>query len=420
MIDMLKNLTFLIIGLLIIGIAPVHAQNIDLGGVLNGLVQAVKEGEKGNAPSDNKVRTPSSQNDSAQQTNVVEGQSILETGAQKYWDQLTRIENQLVSLPVTNEGYVAYKNLFSEFYEMTHGKDSLTYIRTITRDRSNQLGKKQNKVAGIFETRKAEFKSIEESVQNERKETSEKEMAALLSKYHAQIAGLGFSDAFLKATIYLQIDTANQPRKFLTFEEWLAAIFESGSYTNITKIRTKSSQGVSLKRAGMQSAGILFKYDNGDLFPSGISDGEKAHPIMTVSDQIGVSTMIINATALSKNPSPTANDAQHDVGGIYEKRNGIVGVKQKGEQIVFSVNSSVGDNACNLGDDAEPMIAKMVDSNRAVWTSSDGDNCTVLLNFKGGELKLTTKDCENSCGIRAVGSMDGVYKLKKSKVINLN
>jgi len=397
-----KKLTTAIcgLGLLLLG-ALANAQTIDI----KGMADAIEKGGKSN--------------DSSQQSNAVEGQPILEPRAQKYWGQLTSIENQLVSLPVTNEGYVTYKNLFSEFTEMTHGKDKSSYLMAMTRDRSNQLIKKQNKVAGLFETRKTEFKSIEESAQNERKDASEKEMAALLSKYHEQISGLGFSDTFLKATIYLQIDAANQPRKFLTFEEWLAAIFESGGYTKITKIRTKSSQGILLKRAGMQSAGILFKYDDGDLFPSGTSDGEKVQPIMTVSDQVGVSVMLINATALSKNPSDTIKDAHRDVSGTYEKRNAIVEVKQKGEQIAFSANSSVGDNACNLGDDAEPMVAKMVDSNRAIWTSSDGDNCTVILNFKGDELKLASKDCESSCGIRAVGSMDGVYKSKKSKTINL-
>ena len=70
---------------------------------------------------------------------------------------------------------------------------------------------------------------------------------------------------------------------------------------------------------------------------------------------------------------------------------------------------------CNLGED-EPLIAKVVDGNRAAWTSEDKtEMCVVLLSFSPESVKVTTKDCDGYCGNDAIGSMDGVYKLKKSK-----
>ena len=105
-----------------------------------------------------------------------------------------------------------------------------------------------------------------------------------------------------------------------------------------------------------------------------------------------------------------------DVSGEFVKNNAGVEIKQQGDSISFSINSSVGDNVCNLNDDDKPLVAQMIDANRAVWSSNDRSNkCTVLFNFTSGHLKLTTKDCDSYCGMNAIGSMDGTYKLKKTK-----
>jgi hypothetical protein len=45
----------------------------------------------------------------------------------------------------------------------------------------------------------------------------------------------------------------------------------------------------------MQSAGILFKMDNGDLFPNYLSNSEKAQPIESIEEQVAASMLIINA-----------------------------------------------------------------------------------------------------------------------------
>jgi len=106
--------------------------------------------------------------------------------------------------------------------------------------------------------------------------------------------------------------------------------------------------------------------------------------------------------------SPTAFTA--DLSGAYQKQNGVVEVQQQGNQVAFSINSSVDMHACNLGEDDQPLVARMLDATRAAWTSEEmSDRCVVVLNFAGGQLKVTTKDCDSYCGMDAVGSMDGTY-----------
>jgi len=106
-----------------------------------------------------------------------------------------------------------------------------------------------------------------------------------------------------------------------------------------------------------------------------------------------------------------ATNAFADVGGEYNKKNGVVEVKQSGKVLNFSINSSVGEHVCNL-----EGAALMIDAKRAAYTSQDNtDKCTAVLNFAGGVLKVTTKDCEGVCGMNAAGSMDGTYRKKVSK-----
>jgi hypothetical protein len=90
----------------------------------------------------------------------------------------------------------------------------------------------------------------------------------------------------------------------------------------------------------------------------------------------------------------------------YAKKNAVVEVERQGKQVRFSINSSVGQHACSLDG-----TAIMMQANQAAYTSDDmTDRCVALLTFKSGSLTVTTKDCDGSCGMNAVGSMDGLYK----------
>lgn len=117
-------------------------------------------------------------------------------------------------------------------------------------------------------------------------------LGQLVSKHAPAIKALGFSDAFLKATIYLQVDMYNRPKAWMTMETWLGKLFESGNYASITRITSGKSQGVMLKRQGMQSGGILFVLDGGELFPSHSASAGNAEPIESVGEQITIATAI--------------------------------------------------------------------------------------------------------------------------------
>lgn len=97
-----------------------------------------------------------------------------------------------------------------------------------------------------------------------------------------------------------------------------------------------------------------------------------------------------------------------DFSGEYAKKNAAVDVKQQGKAVNFFINSSVGQNACNL-----EGIAVMIDAKSAAYTPEDNsDKCVVLFNFVGNGLKVITKDCDGNCGLNAAGSMDGAYRKK--------
>lgn len=123
-------------------------------------------------------------------------------------------------------------------------------------------------------------------------ETPAVPQADVTKKHASAIKSLGFSDAFLKATIYLQVDMFNRPKAWMTMETWLGRLFESGNYATITRITSEKSQGVMLKRQGVQSGGILFVLDGGDLFPSHSVSTGKAEAIESVGEQITVAMAI--------------------------------------------------------------------------------------------------------------------------------
>lgn len=123
-------------------------------------------------------------------------------------------------------------------------------------------------------------------------EDKRKHLSALVAKHSASIKSLGFSTSFLNGTIYLQADAFNRPIAYGKFSDWLALLFESGNYSNITKIGSGQFQGIQLKRTGMQSAGLLFLLDGGDLFPSHIVTATETERLTTVEDRIAVAMMI--------------------------------------------------------------------------------------------------------------------------------
>lgn len=106
-----------------------------------------------------------------------------------------------------------------------------------------------------------------------------------------------------------------------------------------------------------------------------------------------------------------ATNAFADFSGEYLKRNAVVDIKQQGNKIQFSINSSMGQNVCNL-----EGTAVLMDANRANFTPEDkSDKCVAVLNFGGNGIKITTENCDDYCGLNAGGSMDGSYQKKTTK-----
>ena len=99
--------------------------------------------------------------------------------------------------------------------------------------------------------------------------------------------------------------------------------------------------------------------------------------------------------------------------GQYKKKNGEVNVQMLSDnQIKFWINTVVGMQPCNIGEDGN-AVATFVDKNRAAFSGEE--KCVVVLRFEKNKLNVTSKDCDGYCGSQAAGSMDGAYLKKSSK-----
>jgi uncharacterized protein YecT (DUF1311 family) len=125
-------------------------------------------------------------------------------------------------------------------------------------------------------------------------------MDIALAKNAAKVSALGFPKQWLKATIYVQGDLSNSPpRAFIPLENWLALLFDNSKFTKITAINYGKSKGVLLKVKGAESVGFLFIYDEGDLFPSHVVNGDDAVALETENDKYGISMTIMQLAAAS-------------------------------------------------------------------------------------------------------------------------
>lgn len=154
-----------------------------------------------------------------------------------------------------------------------------------------------NNLAKYAEQEKAEASKKEKLKAIARAESEDKRqyLVSLGIKHAAAIKSLGFSKPFLDGTIYLQADYFNRPVAYAKFRDWLALLFESGNYSNITKISSGQFQGIQLKRPGMQSGGLLFLLDGADLFPSHIVTATNTIRLKTDDDRITVAMMVSQA-----------------------------------------------------------------------------------------------------------------------------
>jgi hypothetical protein len=104
-------------------------------------------------------------------------------------------------------------------------------------------------------------------------------------------------------------------------------------------------------------------------------------------------------------------EAKADYAGRYVKQDSAAEIREHGRDIEFSIASKVRTSGCGM-----EGVAKRSDGADAVYRFSDpSDNCVAQFEFVGGKLKVSAKECNAYCGVRAHGSMDGTYSKKSVK-----
>lgn len=102
--------------------------------------------------------------------------------------------------------------------------------------------------------------------------------------------------------------------------------------------------------------------------------------------------------------------------GEYHKKNGFVSVQLLSDKhLKFRINTVVDDHPCNIGENGGAVAAFYLKDRAGFTPESKEDLCVIVLQFDKNKLLVTTKSCDDYCGARAAGSMDGVYKKKSSK-----
>jgi len=115
-----------------------------------------------------------------------------------------------------------------------------------------------------------------------------------LAKNATKISALGFSNKWLKAPIYLRGDAVNPPNHFVIFENLLAMLFENPRFSKITAIKSGKFEGFRLKVKGAESSGLLFRFDEGDLFISHVVGGDdELTPLETAMDYVSLSMLVV-------------------------------------------------------------------------------------------------------------------------------
>lgn len=100
--------------------------------------------------------------------------------------------------------------------------------------------------------------------------------------------------------------------------------------------------------------------------------------------------------------------------GEYVKRNGALFLSTGNGSAEFNINSSHGNasGVCNMEGVAESVGAGAGQRNRWVYSDSSSACIAVISELKDGSVNVTTRSCENYCGVSAIGSMDGKYSAK--------
>lgn len=119
-----------------------------------------------------------------------------------------------------------------------------------------------------------------------------KDLNGAVARHAKQIADLGLPKPFLKGMIYLRKEGYGAKEPFMTFEQWVGQLFENKSISKLTAVEFDGSTGILLKKPGAESYGFLFRFDEGDLFPTHYAKGDRALPLEDMHDEAGINIAI--------------------------------------------------------------------------------------------------------------------------------
>lgn len=116
----------------------------------------------------------------------------------------------------------------------------------------------------------------------------------LRAKHAKRIAALGFNRSILSSYLFLYRDLVNPPSKFMTFESFLAALFENPKLSSLTPLRAADgSIGLRWKLEGSPAGGVFFQFEDGEAFPTSYLEGNNAVKLETRQDKYVISVALL-------------------------------------------------------------------------------------------------------------------------------
>lgn len=120
----------------------------------------------------------------------------------------------------------------------------------------------------------------------------------LISLHAEQIESLGFDRETLESTLYLQRDTFNPPSRFVSFEAYLAALYENPKLSSVSSIESGDGAiGIRWKLKGLPAGGVLFHFEDGEAHPASYLDGDHALAIADKRESYVITMTLLSLVA---------------------------------------------------------------------------------------------------------------------------
>lgn len=122
----------------------------------------------------------------------------------------------------------------------------------------------------------------------------------LISQHADEIASLGFDRETLDSILFLQRDTFNPPSEFVSFEQFLAALYENPKLSGVSAIESSDGAlGIRWKLKGLPAGGVLFYFEDGEAHPHSYTDGDQALQIADKRESYVITMTLLGLVAPS-------------------------------------------------------------------------------------------------------------------------